>query len=591
MTVHMSQPSISACVEQVLHIVSQIDANGMSTIDRANTALSYVLDNSSDVWPMALQRQVLSQAVSALDGEAPSGLNAPVQAAAPAQATPPAQPNNNPVAKPVENNGSVPTFTSARDAGAEQPEGNTPRKAEMPKSAPTQAPPATTHEPKENAVTQTAPPVPSAPSDIGPDGTRPIMAVANDLMKALAEELDYADLSMRSRNEQEAKIKASIKKLGTAQKLHLNANELAELIDVVLSDLLGLGPLERLLADENVTDIMVNGPKKVFVERNGQLTLTTIQFRDNAHVMGVASRIVAAVGRRIDESQPMVDARLADGSRVNVAVPPLAIDGPTITIRKFPSNPVKLDRLIKGGSLSVKMGDFLALAANLRLNILVSGGTGSGKTTLMNAMSEHISPSERIITIEDAAELRFQQPHVVRFETRPPNVEGTGEVTMRTLMRNALRMRPDRIIIGEVRGDEVLDLLQAMNTGHDGSMSTLHANSPREALTRVESMAALAGFVPGAGVVRRQLVDAVNLVIQVSRMRDGKRRITSISEISGIAGDVITLQEIFTFQVAATSTRKQVEGEYVFSGYRPKFASRAADYGRLDDLNAILGGA
>ncbi len=285
----------------------------------------------------------------------------------------------------------------------------------------------------------------------------------------------------------------------------------------------------------------------------------------------------------------MVDARLKDGSRVNVAVPPLAIDGATITIRKFPARPVTLDQLVKGGSLSSQMAAFLGLAAYLRLNILVSGGTGSGKTTLMNAMSSYIGQGERIVTIEDAAELRFQQPHVVRFETRPPNVEGTGEITMRTLMRNALRMRPDRIIIGEIRGDEVLDLLQAMNTGHDGSMSTLHANSPREAMTRVEGMAALAGLDPRTGVVKRQLADAVHLVIQVSRMRDGVRRVTSISEIAGIAGEAITLQDLFTFRMDESSTREAVRGSFESTGYLPKFAGRAADYGVADELSAILG--
>lgn len=286
----------------------------------------------------------------------------------------------------------------------------------------------------------------------------------------------------------------------------------------------------------------------------------------------------------------MVDARLKDGSRVNVAIPPLSIDGPTITIRKFPAAPVKLDALVAGGSLSAQMAGFLGLAAYLRLNILISGGTGSGKTTLMNAMSQYIPPTERLVTIEDAAELRFQQPHVVRFETRPPNVEGTGEVTMRTLLRNSLRMRPDRIIIGEIRGDEVLDLLQAMNTGHDGSMSTLHANSPREALTRVESMAALAGIDPGTGVVRRQLADAVHLIVQVSRMRDGKRRVTSISEIAGIEGDTITLQDLFTFEPDPNSTRAEVRGVFRGSGYRPKFAKRAAEYGVSEDLDTLLKG-
>ena len=416
-----------------------------------------------------------------------------------------------------------------------------------------------------------------------------LMAMSNDVVKALSDTLDFSELARLARLEQEELIRAAIRSLSEERKMRLNGSEVADLVRAVLADMLGLGPLEALLADDRVTDIMVNGPHQVYVERGGKLEHTDVRFRDNAHVFAVASRIVAAVGRRIDESQPMVDARLKDGSRVNVAVPPLAIDGPTITIRKFPTNPVQLDALVAGGSMTAQMAAFLGMAAYLRLNILISGGTGSGKTTLMNAMSQFIPAGERLVTIEDAAELRLQQPHVVRFETRPPNVEGKGEVTMRTLVRNALRMRPDRIIIGEVRGDEVLDLLQAMNTGHDGSMSTLHANTPREALTRVESMAALAGFAPGGGVVRRQLVDAVHLVIQVSRMRDGKRRITSISEIAGLAGDAITLQELFTFEADPDSTKAEVKGRFQYSGYRPKFAKRAAEYGVGDELDALIG--
>lgn len=418
----------------------------------------------------------------------------------------------------------------------------------------------------------------------------PMLALANDVIRELSDTLDYTKLARQSRDAQETSIRAAISEISAERKLHLNGQEVSDLVRIILADMLGLGPLDPLLADESVTDIMVNGPHHVFVERNGMLEETGIRFRDDAHVYGVASRIVGAVGRRIDEAQPMVDARLKDGSRVNVAIPPLAIDGTTITIRKFPTAPVQLGHLVRNNSLSTQMAAFLRLVAELRLNVLVSGGTGSGKTTLMNAMSQFIPHTERIVTIEDAAELRFQQPHVVRFETRPPNVEGTGEVTMRTLMRNALRMRPDRIIIGEIRGDEVLDLLQAMNTGHDGSMSTLHANSTREALTRVENMAALAGFVPGVGVVRRQLADAVNLVIQVSRMRDGRRRVVAISEITGLAADAITLQDIFRFEVDPGSTRTEVKGRFVSTGYRPNFAGRAADYGLDDELDRILKG-
>ncbi len=539
MTLHISQPSLRDTVAQVVEIAQQMDADGFTPEDRANAAVSYVVERGDFHWPLAMQRQILADAVKEL--EPPKS-----QEIAPLELTPKMQ-----VQDPVET--VAPALVSvAKPAPAPKPL-----------------------------------PMISTTSAVAP--SMKMLTLANEVVRSLLEFLDFSELASKPRAEQESLIRHGIEALSARNKMHLNGREISELVVAVLADMLGLGPLEALLADERVTDIMVNGPDKVYVERGGKLELTDIRFRDNAHVFAVASRIVSAVGRRIDESQPVVDARLSDGSRVNIAVPPLAIDGPTITIRKFPSAPVKLDNLVEGGSLTSQMSRFLALAAYLRLNVLVSGGTGSGKTTLMNAMSGFIPEGERIVTIEDAAELRFQQSHVVRFETRPANVEGVGEITMRTLVRNALRMRPDRIIIGEVRGDEVLDLLQAMNTGHDGSMSTLHANSPAEALTRVESMAALAGFAPGNGVVRRQLADAVHLIVQVSRMRDGKRRVTSISEIAGISGDVITLQELFSFRTDPSSTRAKVTGEHVYSGYRPKFASRAADYGVADELDAILG--
>lgn len=527
MTLHLREPGPSNELSKVLSIAKQIDVEGLSASERANVAVTHVVENSSAPWPLSLQRKILSDATAALLAEMP----------VPAV---------------------TPTFS--RHVVPAQP------------------------------TSATADPVPAAKPAVQTVGGTSVdlMTLSNEVVQALSETLDFSELAGQPRAEQERLIHDSIRELSEDRKMRLNGREVADLATAVLADMLGLGPLESLLADDRVTDIMVNGPHQVFVERSGKLELTEVRFRDNAHVFAIASRMVAAVGRRIDESQPMVDARLKDGSRVNVAVPPLAIDGPTITIRKFPAAPVKLDALVEGGSLTSQMAAFLGLAAMLRLNILISGGTGSGKTTLMNAMSQYIPAGERLVTIEDAAELRFQQPHVVRFETRPPNVEGTGEVTMRTLVRNALRMRPDRIIIGEIRGDEVLDLLQAMNTGHDGSMSTLHANSPREALTRVESMAALAGFAPGTGVVRRQLTDAVHLIVQVSRMRDGKRRITSISEIAGIAGDAITLQELFTFDTDPSSTRAEVRGEFRYSGYRPKFAKRAAEYGVGDELDSVL---
>ncbi|WP_230801753.1 CpaF family protein [Seohaeicola saemankumensis] len=546
MTLHMPQPALREALANVVNIARQMDADRLSVEERANAAVSHVVDRAGTHWPLSFQRKVLADAIDALTTE--------TQATdTPRQPIPLRIHRAQPAPAPVSALAPVTQLHSLKPAPA----------AKAPADAP--APKATA----------------AAPSKI-------LLSLANDVTLALLEVLDFSSLAGKPYAEQKTLIQQGIEAVSADRKLHLNSREVSELVNAVLADMLGLGPLEGLLADPEVTDIMVNGCDQVYVERGGKLELTEVRFRDNAHVDAIANRIVSAVGRRIDEAQPMVDARLKDGSRVNITVPPLALNGPTITIRKFPTGTVKLESLVEGGSMSAQMSGLLALATYLRLNILVSGGTGSGKTTLINAMSQFIPEGERVVTIEDAAELRFQQPHVVRFETRPPNVEGKGEVTMRTLVRNALRMRPDRIIIGEVRGDEVLDLLQAMNTGHDGSMTTLHANSPREALTRVESMAALAGFVPGGGVVRRQLVDAVHLIVQVSRMRDGKRRITSISEIVGIAEDAITLQDLFTFQIASDSTQARVNGQFTYTGYRPKFASRAADYGVLDQLNAIL---
>jgi pilus assembly protein CpaF len=548
MSVHMFQPSHREALEKINAIAARIDIPGLSAQERANNAVSFFVESSNEHWPLASQIDLLHAATAALEAQAERDNKAAAKPEGrPTTATP--GPEKRPQLQPV---------------------------AEMPRPARTPAPMA--------VPVPASPSAPSASMD-----SSDVTALSGDVIRSLSRTLDFSDLAAQSREEQESAIHQAIRALSDERKLHLNGREIADLVRAVLADMLGLGPLEALLSDDEITDIMVNGPRRVFIERNGKLELTDVRFRDDTHVRAVASRIVSEVGRRIDESQPMVDARLADGSRVNVAIPPLAIDGPTITIRKFPAHPIGLDTLVQGGSLTSQMAGFLSLAAHLRLNILISGGTGSGKTTLMNALSQYIPEDERLVTIEDAAELRLQQPHVVRFETRPPNVEGTGEVTMRTLVRNALRMRPDRIIIGEIRGDEVLDLLQAMNTGHDGSMSTLHANSPREALTRVESMASLAGFNPGTGVVRRQLAEAVNLVVQVSRMRDGKRRITSISEIAGMAEDVITLQDIFTFETDPRSTRNRVIGDFRYTGFRPKCAARAADYGVIDDLNAVLG--
>lgn len=361
--------------------------------------------------------------------------------------------------------------------------------------------------------------------------------------------------------------------------LRVTQTEQRVMVQEILHDMFGVGPIEPLLQDETVDDVMVNGPDQVYVERHGKLELTTVKFRDNAHVISVAQRIAASVGRRVDESSPMVDARLQDGSRVNVIIPPLAIDGASISIRKFSRKDLTLPRLASRGTLSPAMVRLLEIAAACRLNIIVSGGTGSGKTTMLNALSRYIAETDRIVTIEDAAELQLQQPHVVRLETRPPSIEGTGAINQGDLMRNALRMRPDRIILGETRGAEAFDVLQAMNTGHDGSMTTLHANSPRDAVTRLESMVMMANGNLPLFSIRHQIASAVNLIVQVERLRDGSRKITHITEIVGMEGEVIITQDLFHFAYNATAQRDDVTGTHESTGMRPAFAERARYYG------------
>ncbi|MDR3425480.1 MAG: CpaF family protein [Alphaproteobacteria bacterium] len=362
-------------------------------------------------------------------------------------------------------------------------------------------------------------------------------------------------------------------------KIQLNASERAELVKQLLDDMLGLGPLEPLLADESISEIMVNGAKRVFIENKGKLVLSDVQFRDNSHVLSIAMRIVTAIGRRIDESSPLCDARLADGSRVNIIIPPLAIDGATITIRKFAKKKITLDTMLKFGSLSTNMAKLLRIAGRARLNILISGGTGSGKTTLLNALSQMVDHGERVVTIEDAAELQLQQPHVVRLETRPPNLEGNGEVTMRDLVKNALRMRPDRIIVGETRGGEALDMLQAMNTGHDGSMSTVHANRPREALMRLENLVSMASANLSPRAIRQQIASAVDMIIQVGRLRDGSRRITYISEITGMEGETVTMQDLYTCEVTGETPDGRLTVDFKNHGLRPHCLPKAAYFG------------
>ena len=393
------------------------------------------------------------------------------------------------------------------------------------------------------------------------------------------ERIDPEVAAKLQRSELARQLQAVVGEILLEQKIQLNQLEQRDLVTVLLDDMLGLGPLEPLLVDESITDIMVNGAKQVYVERRGKLELTNVTFRDNSHVMSVATRIVTAIGRRIDESTPLVDARLADGSRVNIIAPPLAIDGTSISIRKFSKKGITLDIMAKQGNISPAMAVVLKIAARSRLNILISGGTGSGKTTLLNAMSQMIDEGERICTIEDAAELQLQQPHVVRLETRPPNLEGKGEITMRDLVKNTLRMRPDRIILGEIRGAEALDMLQAMNTGHDGSLCTIHANRPREALTRLENMVGMAGISLPGKAVRQQIAAAVHLILQVSRMRDGVRRITAITEVVGMEGDIMTTQDLFTYQFEGEGADGKLKGSFASSGLRPHFTPKAEYFG------------
>ncbi|MDB5988914.1 MAG: secretion system protein [Herbaspirillum sp.] len=391
---------------------------------------------------------------------------------------------------------------------------------------------------------------------------------------------------MMSREQVRAGIEQIATEVVARERLNVTMADQTLIVGEILNDMFGVGPIEPLLADEAVTDILVNGPDQIYAERHGRLELTPLKFRDNAHVISVAQRIAAAVGRRVDESSPMVDARLADGSRVNVVLPPIAIHGASISIRKFSKRNITLARMAQQGNLSAAMMRMLKIAGACRLNVVISGGTGSGKTTLLNALSHHIDEHERIVTIEDAAELQLQQPHVVSLETRPENAEGLGAVTQRDLVRNALRMRPDRIILGETRGTEAFDVLQAMNTGHDGSMTTVHANTPRDAITRLESMVMMAnGNLPLLSI-RRQIASAVHLILQIERMRDGMRRVTRITEIAGMEGDVIITQDLFTFRsdTSAGFTQDEVRGTYESSSLRPAFSARAAYYGLEEQL-------
>jgi pilus assembly protein CpaF len=400
-----------------------------------------------------------------------------------------------------------------------------------------------------------------------------------ELHRHLIDRFNLAALETASKDEILNEIRPIVREFVRGRNVPLNARELDRLTSETADEMLGLGPIEPLLKDDSITDILINTHKRVFIERRGVIEETAIRFRDEAHLLRVINKIVSAIGRRVDESAPMVDARLEDGSRVNIAVRPISVDGPLVSIRKFSKNPYSLERLMALNSIRQPMIDLLRIAVQARKSILVSGGTGSGKTTLLNALSGYIPARERLITIEDAAELQLQQPHVGRLETRPPNVEGKGEVRQRELLKNALRMRPDRIIVGEVRGEEAFDMLQAMNTGHEGSMTTIHANTPRDAISRLEQMVGMAGMPMTHESIRAQIASAIDIIVQTQRLSDGGRRVVSISELTGMEGNVVQLQEIYHFVRREVTPEGKIIGDFRATGIRPRFAPEAATLG------------
>jgi pilus assembly protein CpaF len=413
--------------------------------------------------------------------------------------------------------------------------------------------------------------------------------IKQELFNALIEIVDVVKIAKMDPGAARAEIRDVINEIIVAKKVPMSLAERQDLIEDICNDVLGYGPLEPLLARDDIADIMVNGSKNIFIEVQGRVRETNIRFRDHSQLLNVCQRIVSQIGRRVDESSPICDARLPDGSRVNVIVPPLAVDGTALTIRKFRKDKLTLDQLIEYGSISPAGAEILRVIGRIRCNVLVSGGTGSGKTTLLNCLTRYIDADERIVTCEDAAELQLQQPHVVRLETRPPNLEGEGRITMRDLVRNCLRMRPERIIVGEVRGDEAFDLLQAMNTGHDGSMGTLHANSPRDALARLESMILMAGFTLPAKTIREMICAAIDVIVQTQRLRDGSRRITHITEILGMEGDVATTQDLLVYDVHGEDSTGMLIGLHRGTGIgRPRFWERAQYYGDERRLAAAL---
>lgn len=421
------------------------------------------------------------------------------------------------------------------------------------------------------------------------DASNHYFATKTIILNALIDSIDIVQLDRLDPAAAREELRDVANEIFSIKNIVLSMAEQEQMLDDICNDILGFGPLEPPLARDDIADIMVNGPNQAFIEVNGRIEAVNLRFRDGAHLLNVCQRIVAQVGRRIDESSPICDARLLDGSRVNVIGPPLAIDGATLTIRKFKKDKLTLDQLVRFGSMPRCVADLLAIIGLVRCNVIISGGTGSGKTTLLNCLSGQIDAGERIITCEDAAELQLQQPHVVRLETRPRNLEGTGEVTMRDLIKNCLRMRPERIIVGEVRGPEAFDLLQAMNTGHDGSMGTLHANTPREALGRIESMITMGGFSLPQRTLREMICGSVDIIIQAARLRDGSRRVTHITEVVGLEGDIVLTQDLVQYQIDGEDKNGKIIGKHVSTGIgRPRFWHRARYFNKELELSAAL---
>jgi pilus assembly protein CpaF len=441
--------------------------------------------------------------------------------------------------------------------------------------------PAPQAHPEKTAAAAPKPRAPAHPAPVDRERKRKdrISEIKVELHKRLLDNLNLAALERASESDLRSEIAAISAEALEELQVVLNKDERTHLFQDLFDEVTGLGPLETLLKDDTVNDILVNGPQQIFVERDGKLSLTEVTFKDERHLLRIIDKIVSAVGRRVDESNPYVDARLADGSRFNAMVPPIAVDGSLVSIRKFKKEKLGIRDLMKFGAFSEQMAMYLEAAVACRLNIIVSGGTGSGKTTTLNALSSFIDNSERILTIEDTAELQLQQTHVGRMESRPPNVEGKGAVSQRDCLKNALRMRPDRIIVGETRGDEVIDMLQAMNTGHDGSMTTIHANSARDGVSRLENMIAMTGIEMPIKAVRSQIASAVNLIVQASRLQDGSRRMVSITELTGMEGEVISMQEVFRFQRLGLEPDGKILGQFTATGVRSHYSDRFRQWG------------